>query len=1172
MTRQFEGFSTNLAENKTQIEFDQCNLYALINNTDDLMWSVDTSYKLITSNRAFDEAMLLMSGKPVKKGDYVLAAGSNSREQVAKFKQYYDWAFAGHTFTEIEYDTNPLEQCSEISFYPIRKDGAVIGTACFAKDITERKIAEAKLKNNEHRFRALIENSADAVAIYSPRGELLYISPSVQTILGYTADELMQMDLAKIVYPDVLATRAQRMEKVMSNPGETIKGFSKQMLHKDGSWRWIESSMTNMLHEPDINGIVDNFRDITERKTAEEKLEHSELRLKQAQEIAHTGSWEMDLTTRIINWSEVTNRIYGHGAGRLSLSFDEWLSYTHPDDLESLLNSIAVTKSTHSDASIYYRIIKKDGAIRYLHLLSHYELDASGEPVSIYGALQDITELKIAEEKLSTSEHRFRSLIEHSSDGIIIVSAGKRPMYVSPSVTNLLGYTPDEFIKLNLVDITHPDDVIPTREAFEKALANPGITMRGYTGRRKHKNGTWRWIEILLTNMLHDPALNGIVNNFRDVTERKLDEEKIIHTNKLYSFISQLNHTIVYSCSEQMLFKEACRIAVEYGDFRVAWIGTVDESKKKFSIVEQFGMHTEDLSRFTDVSYVENGPVDMAIRTGKYYISDFENDPSLEKWQPFAKAQKWRSYTVLPIKRNGIIVATFNLCAEQTEYFTEEKIALLETAAGDISFTLDVFEQERLRIQSEKKLQHNELRFNQAQAIAHIGSWELDFSTGIATWSAEHCRIYGLSKEDNILSYQSWLSMIHPDDRDHVLLVSKEGRESLKEFSFYHRIIRKDGAIRYIYSQNHFEINDAGIPMFLYGASHDVTEMKESVEKLKYSELRLKQAQGIAHIGSWERNFSTGVALWSEEQCNIYGLSPENDKQTYESWLSFVHPDDREQVMKINEAARSTLSNTDFYHRIIRMDGSLRHIHVQAQHEFDIMGNPVGIYGVSHDMTDAKIAEEKIMYSASRLKQAQEIAHLGSWELGFATGVGIWSEEHCKIYGLTPEDNKHTYESWLSFIHPDDLEHVIKVNEADTPTLSNVSFYHRIIRRDGTVRYMHTQALFEINTDGKPVGLYGVAHDITEQQTNIMQIKAQNKQLREIAWIQSHKVRGPVATILGLAQLFQNKEYEVDTEEIIEGILYSSEQLDTVIREIVKKSEELDTFDKPVDSDPLILI
>jgi len=212
------------------------------------------------------------------------------------------------------------------------------------------------------------------------------------------------------------------------------------------------------------------------------------------------------------------------------------------------------------------------------------------------------------------------------------------------------------------------------------------------------------------------------------------------------------------------------------------------------------------------------------------------------------------------------------------------------------------------------------------------------------------------------------------------------------------------------------------------------------------------------------------------------------------------------------------------------------------------------------------------MYSASRLKQAQEIAHLGSWELGFATGVGIWSEEHCKIYGLTPEDNKHTYESWLSFIHPDDLEHVIKVNEAATPTLSNVSFYHRIIRRDGTVRYMHTQALFEINTDGKPVGLYGVAHDITEQQTNIMQIKAQNKQLREIAWIQSHKVRGPVATILGLAQLFQNKEYEVDTEEIIEGILYSSEQLDTVIREIVKKSEELDTFDKPVDSDPLILI
>lgn len=198
-----------------------------------------------------------------------------------------------------------------------------------------------------------------------------------------------------------------------------------------------------------------------------------------------------------------------------------------------------------------------------------------------------------------------------------------------------------------------------------------------------------------------------------------------------------------------------------------------------------------------------------------------------------------------------------------------------------------------------------------------------------------------------------------------------------------------------------------------------------------------------------------------------------------------------------------------------------------------------------------------------RMKQAQKFVHFGSWELDLSTGIGIWSEEACRIYGLAPEDNKHSFEDWMSYIHPDDVSYVLKIMKRNESELGNTDFSHRIImQNDGTVRHVRSLTAYDDDIIGKPVCLLGMVYDITEQKVKTQQLEEQNEQLRQIAWLQSHKVRGPLATILGLAMCFKsnksdldvNNHSDLDVNEIINGILVSSEKLDKVIREIVNKT------------------
>ncbi|HEY1055095.1 MAG TPA: PAS domain-containing protein, partial [Emticicia sp.] len=140
--------------------------------------------------------------------------------------------------------------------------------------------------------------------------------------------------------------------------------------------------------------------------------------------------------------------------------------------------------------------------------------------------INDISERKRAEEDKELREKRFSSLIEHGADGVAILSLNGIPKYISPSIEKVLGYTVEESATLDLFSATHPDDARYVQAAWMEMMQKPGVPVLGQVARIRHKDGNYRWIEGILINMLHEPSIEGIVNNFRDVSTKVLAEQE----------------------------------------------------------------------------------------------------------------------------------------------------------------------------------------------------------------------------------------------------------------------------------------------------------------------------------------------------------------------------------------------------------------------------------------------------------------------------------------------------------------------------------------------------------------------------------------------------------------------------------------------------------------------
>jgi two-component system, cell cycle sensor histidine kinase and response regulator CckA len=296
---------------------------------------------------------------------------------------------------------------------------------------TGRTQAMEALQTSERRFRALIDNCGDAVALFDDCGIVQYLSPAVGRILGYDLNMLMGADAFAFTHPDDGPILNSHLVQLLTRPQERFTA-ELRVRHADGSWRWLEATAVNSCDDPAIAGVVVNFHDITYRKAAETSLRVSEERYRAISELVSDFAFALRIEAdgaAAVDWvTDAITRITGYPPEAVSTLAD-WDRYIHPADeviAEQHMHQLRAGLATVGE----YRIIAQDGRTLWLRSYGRpvWDTDA-GSVVRIYGAVQDVTRIRQLEQQLTQAQKmdaigRMAGGIAHDFNNLLSVIQG----------------------------------------------------------------------------------------------------------------------------------------------------------------------------------------------------------------------------------------------------------------------------------------------------------------------------------------------------------------------------------------------------------------------------------------------------------------------------------------------------------------------------------------------------------------------------------------------------------------------------------------------------------------------------------------------------------------------------------------------------------------------------
>jgi PAS domain S-box-containing protein len=323
---------------------------------------------------------------------------------------------------------------------------------------------EASATNSDRRFRVLIEHSPEVIVLFTPDGTVLYASPSIERVLGYTPHVCMAINGCAVIHPDDIASLAHPFQHLLAIPG-LVDTHQFRCRHKDGTWRWVEATMTNLLHDPDVQALVTNVRDITERKQVEQEelmalAQRKKERLAESAERKHAE--ESEQRFRLLADSAPV-MIWTSGIDKLCTYFNApWLAFTgrtmeqelgngwaegvYPADQQRCLDIYTSSFDARKPFSMDYRLRRFDGQYRWIldNGIPFYAPD--GTFTGYIGSCIDITERRSLEQQLQYSELKLRSLVEANILGVIVVDLDGRIYESNDCFAQILGYSTDELL------------------------------------------------------------------------------------------------------------------------------------------------------------------------------------------------------------------------------------------------------------------------------------------------------------------------------------------------------------------------------------------------------------------------------------------------------------------------------------------------------------------------------------------------------------------------------------------------------------------------------------------------------------------------------------------------------------------------------------------------------
>jgi len=945
-------------------------------------------------------------------------------------------------------------------FYLKDENGKVYRAPGVIKDVTERKTAREILEKSEERFRAVAERTGQLVYDYDLRTNRSSWEGAIEELTGYSYEEFQKFIpgvWAEHLHPEDRQRAVETYKKCLATGEDFYKEY--RFRRKDGSYFYAED---NGFYIKDKDGKVYRaagvIKDISERKLAQNKLLESEERYSVAAKQTGQLVFDHDIANNKTRWAGAIPEITGYALEEIpEVNAEFWIGHVHPEERKRAWEAYERYLEIGTDYHIEYRFMKKNGSYIYVEEQGACLKDEKGQTYRIIGTLKDITERKLASEKLEKSEERYRLAAEQTGQLVFDYDIVTGISDWAGAIRELTGYSVEEFQKIGKdewISHIHPEERMRVVENIKKALETGDKIQEEFRFRRK--DGTYFYVEDSGTVLKDEDGLPyRVIGVKKDITERKLAREKLEKSEEKYRIAVEQTGQIV------------CDLDLEKG--KIEWAGAIKELT---------GYSFEEFQKFTPRVWAE-------------HIHPENRESVLKNVEGY-------------LKRGGRFKQEFRFRRKDGSYFyIENSGVILENAKGQVyrvlGLTKDITEQKLAR----EKLERSEERY---RLIAeHTGQvlYHDDYKKGTIKWAGAIPEITGYGFEEfQEITANGWLGLIHPEDQARVIVAHGKCRKERGDFFEEYRLKKADGSYVTVEDEGFYLKDEKGNVCKALGVIKDIEEKKLAQKKLAESEERFRVAAEQTGQIVFEHDHINDILSWAGAITEITGYSREEfQKFDGKTWAEHIHPEDRERVLAELKKSREKDSHFRVEYRFRRKDGSYFHVEDSGIYLRNEEGQIRKAVGVIKDISPIKLAAEKLQESEERFRIAAEKTGQLVYDFNIDLDHVKWAGAIEDISGYTHEEiHKLTSRKlWKKHIHPEDYEKA--VTHFGNALKNGRSFCqeYRFKQNSGNYIYVEDCGTYLRDKEGRVYRMIGVIKDITERKRGTEKLRKSEERFRIVA-------------------------------------------------------------------------
>ncbi len=945
-----------------------------------------------------------------------------------------------------------------------------------------------------------------------------------------------------------------------------------------------------------INAIAERLGRVVERNLAESALKESDERYRIIFDMAPDGLFISDLKGVTIEMNHAIEKILGLEREEIIGKNFFRLGLIKPSQIPKARKILTSEIFSRVQKSEVLTITRRDGTEIHIALNVHF-INYLGKK-HMLGIARDVTETKQFEDKIQEAIARHSAMIENIGDVIAIMGVDGITKYQSPNIERWFGWKQEDIINTNGWNNVHPDDIERIQEEYRKLLEKETASIVEF--RFKCKDGTYKWIELTALNRINHPGINGVLLNYHDITERKSYQKMI--NKRIVSLTQPLSQDAHIPFDELFNLDDIQRIQDEFANATGVASRITHPNGKPITRPSNSTRLCYDIIRETEKGCANCILSDAAIGSPK------TDGPNI---QPCLSGGLWDAGASIIV--GGHHIANWLIGQVRDETQTDEamiayarQIGANETAVLDAfhevpSMSHEHFTQVAQALYTLANQLSNSAYQNMQQAryITELKETEEALRESEENFRAlvtnapdiimlldRHGKIIYVNHDIGELSSDKAFDanvsdFIAPEHTKTVMNAIETAFNDNKSTSYEVTGRGPNGKTAY-YSTHLGPIKQGGEVMAAIQISTDITERKQTEQLIHQKNEFLKLILDslthpffVINVSDYTVSIANSAALNGQLSSCLTCHTITHKRNT--ACNSSEHPCPIKIIKKTKKAVILEHVHYDD-------EGNLKNIEVHAHPIFDSKGNVFQVIEYYIDITERKRAEEALLESTRKLKEAQEMAHLGFWIWDVKSGEIEWSKEIFKIFGLDPATFTPQIDSILALSPwPEDYNRNTKLINHAVKSHMPGHYEQKFLRPDKSIGYYYSTFQGKYDENGIITSIVGTVLDITErkqaqekiknfntileqqvqQRTN--QLANANKELEQslqliddkdrFISILAHDLKNPFNVILGFANLLVENIHEYDANSIkqqVNNLINSAQSAYNLLEELLK--------------------